>query len=663
MIINISKINLSGCSGGGGGDSKVISTKNFEVTANGTTNIVMDQGVDGISAGTITTNVDMGPAYSSGYTEGYASGETVGAAAQKALLTSTTVTTNGTVTRENGYSAVTVSVQPTLTAATFDQNGTYTPGSGVDGFNSVTVNVDGAENRLNKFFKDQVTAVTQSDLDGVITTSNYQFYFHTNLKSVDLPASVKTLSSNCFAYSGIESIDISNVTQMNDSVFSNCSSLTGVTGLENYTREATNYLFRDCINLTGDLVTGMKGSQYGGNSLFQNCAKLTSVTFLSNITDFCGSSAYNNWFAGCSKIEYLDFTHNYTIPNLRIANPFTAFTQNYEIRVPQVLYDQWTAATNWSDSRVVNHIVGCPNAYNVMSLKYTTSDGNDITPVIAYTSTTWGSSVVGSEFDATTGGTVNFYGPSLTIPSYTFSGKTTLESMTLDSAVTRLDIATFYGCTGLTGVTMPSVTEISQDAFKNCSSLTNDTLDFTKYTIIGNSAFTNCVSLTGATLPSACTVNKYAFDGCTALTSISLPSTGTVGSNAFMNCGLVGTLTVPNVNVFEGSAPFSGCTGLTDVVFEGSFNAYNQGVGDIFKYGPTITGATFNSGVSFQYGSNPDYSHIVSMTFKSPTPPTGNVGQFSSTGTMYVPAEYLSVYTNWASNQTKFSGWTVTAIS
>ena len=609
MIINISKINLSGCSGGGGGDSKVISTKNFEVTANGTTNITMDEGVDGISAGTITTNV-----------------------------------------------------QPTLTAATFDQNGTYTPVS-ADGFSSVTVNVDGAENRLNTFLKGQVTGITQSDLDGVRSIAGYQFYGNGNIQSVDLPSSVESLGASSFQGTGIRSIDISNVKVMGDAVFQNCSYLTGVTGFDTYTHDATNYLFNGCTALAGGLATGMKAYQYA-SSVFKDCRSLTSVTFLSNMTEVGGTSVYNNWFVGCTSMEYLDYTHNYTVPTLRIANPFTAFTQNYEIRVPQILYDQWTAATNWSGSSIVNHIVAYPNAYDIMSLKYITSDGNDITPVVAYTSTTWGSSVVGSEFDATTGGTVNFYGPSLTIPSYTFSGKTTLESITLDSAVTRLDIATFSGCTGLTGVTMPSVTEISQDAFKNCSSLTNDTLDFTKYTIIGNSAFTNCVSLTGATLPSACTVGKYAFDGCTALTSVSLPSTGTVSSNAFSNCGLVGTLTVPNVNVLQGGAPFSGCTGLTDVVFEGNFDTYNQGVSDIFTFGPTITGVTFNSGVTFQYGSNPSYVNLVSMTFKSPTPPTGRVtGLFSSTGTMYVPAEYLSDYTNWASNQTKFSGWTVTAIS
>ena len=30
---------------------------------------------------------------------------------------------------------------------------------------------------------------------------------------------------------------------------------------------------------------------------------------------------------------------------------------NYVIKVPAALYDDWKAATNWSDSTVVSHIV------------------------------------------------------------------------------------------------------------------------------------------------------------------------------------------------------------------------------------------------------------------------------------------------------------------
>lgn len=78
-----------------------------------------------------------------GYAEGEAAGEIAGAAAQKALLTSTTITQNGTSTREDGWNSVTVNVIPNLQAKTVNPSTsqqTVAPDQGKDGLSSVTVN-------------------------------------------------------------------------------------------------------------------------------------------------------------------------------------------------------------------------------------------------------------------------------------------------------------------------------------------------------------------------------------------------------------------------------------------------------------------------------------------------------------------------------------------
>ena len=60
----------------------------------------------------------------------------------------------------------------------------------------------------------------------------------------------------------------------------------------------------------------------------------------------------------------------------------------------------------------------------------------------------------------------------------------------------------FYGCSGLTSLTLPS-----------------------GVTSIGNHAFYACSGLTSITLPSGVTsIGNHAFDGCTGLTSLTLPS-------------------------------------------------------------------------------------------------------------------------------------------
>ena len=103
--------------------------------------------------------------------------------------------------------------------------------------------------------------------------------------------------------------------------------------------------------------------------------------------------------------------------------------------------------------------------------------------------------------------------------------------------VTSIGSEAFYGCTGLTSVTIGSgVTSIGNEAFRDCSGLTSVTIP-DGVTSIGNSAFSGCSSLTSVTIPDGVTtIGDFAFYGCTGLTSVTIPDGVTsIGNNAFYN--------------------------------------------------------------------------------------------------------------------------------
>ena len=170
----------------------------------------------------------------------------------------------------------------------------------------------------------------------------------------------------------------------------------------------------------------------------------------------------------------------------------------------------------------------------------------------------------GISYAVTSIGDYAFYGctglTSITIPNsvttignYAFLGCTSLTSITIPNSVTSIGEVTFYGCTSLTSVNIPnSVTSIGEMTFSGCTSLTCVNIP-NSVTTIGNSAFSGCSGLTSITIGNSVTTIEYgAFDGCTGLTSITIPNSVTsIGEFAFSNCsGLT------SINVEEGNTMY-----------------------------------------------------------------------------------------------------------
>ena len=175
-------------------------------------------------------------------------------------------------------------------------------------------------------------------------------------------------------------------------------------------------------------------------------------------------------------------------------------------------------------------------------------------------------------------GDYTFYGcsvlTSLTLPSGlteigegAFAECSGLTSITLPSGVTSIGNVAFEGCNGLTSITLPSgLTEIGEDAFAKCSGLTSITLP-SGLTEIGRGAFQDCSGLTSLTLPSGVTsIGDLTFEGCNGLTSLTLPSGVTsIGDLTFYDCRGLTSITLPSGLTEIGDDAFQYCSGLTSI--------------------------------------------------------------------------------------------------
>ena len=191
----------------------------------------------------------------------------------------------------------------------------------------------------------------------------------------------------------------------------------------------------------------------------------------------------------------------------------------------------------------------------------------------------------------------NYYTSNDKLGDWAFYGCSGLTSLTLPSGVTSIGNKAFRGCSRLTSLTIPSgVTSIGDWAFCYCSVLTSLTLP-SGVTSIGNYVFFGCSGLTSLTLPSSVTsIGDYAFQDCSGLTSLTLPSGVTsIGNDAFYGCSGLTSLTIPSGVTSIGKRAFYGCSGLTSLTLPSGVTS----IGNYAFYGCRgLTSMTIPSGVT-----------------------------------------------------------------
>lgn len=268
-----------------------------EYTANGQYSIATPDGYDGISDVSVNVNVpsrepvleslsviDNGTYTPSVGVDGYNSVE-VNVPKEHHNVVSKSITANGTYnsTGDEVWNRVDVNVpsrEPVLETLNITENGTYTPSSGVDGYNSVTVNV--ASSGSTGFDTTGITNIDNLYNASTVNSVNMLLFNFDSVKSMyNLFYNAKNLENVSFGYQKFPK-NCDNTVNM----FGGCTALkdTNVSDWFNPNVEilSMNSMFKGCSQLTSNIsFHNVKFKRDGCYlmSVFDGCSSYTGNPF------------------------------------------------------------------------------------------------------------------------------------------------------------------------------------------------------------------------------------------------------------------------------------------------------------------------------------------------------------------------------------------------
>ena len=170
----------------------------------------------------------------------------------------------------------------------------------------------------------------------------YSFRYCYSLSSVVIPSSLADIGvyalGTCYSLSSV--VIPKGVKIIGTNAFHYCYSLSSVVipkGVKIINTEA----FYGCYSLSS--VIFKQGLEAIGSNAFRACYSLSSVVIPKGV-----KSIVSNAFYYCVGMAFYDFSALESIPSLDATSAFSSIPSDCKIIVPDALYDEWIAATNWS---------------------------------------------------------------------------------------------------------------------------------------------------------------------------------------------------------------------------------------------------------------------------------------------------------------------------
>ena len=391
-------------------------------------------------------------------------------------------------------------------------------------------------------------------------------FWQTGITKIVIPAGVKEIGDQAFAYSSVQSAELNCKDAFIDaSVFANCSSLISVSFCDGF-KALGDKMFYNCSSL--ETVVLPAGVTWLGVETFRNSG-LVSITLpdsVEHIGEEAGVAAEvgtkNYLFADCARLTSVVLSSNLVT--------MSAYCFNNCPMLANITYNGYEGEGNSLPESLT--LVGSYAFNKTKALKQLNLPGVK----------ELGQQVFGSSTAASASAIEEVSLPAIeSIGVSVFRNCTALVSVTLNSNLKALGSYMFTNCTALKNITLPEeLTYMSTYTFQK-SGLTSIVIP-SKVQHMGNSAdkealtshanylFDGCADLTSVTLPAGLlTMGSYTFRNCTSLASVTyagyegeynaLPvNLSVLGSNSFESCAIENII-IPEALKSTNSSVFSGC--------------------------------------------------------------------------------------------------------
>lgn len=438
------------------------------------------------------------------------------------------------------------------------------------------------------------SSVTEIKMSQKTAVGDGMFFADTSLTSVDIYA--PKLGNQAFSdCSGLQEVNIcANISVIGARAFYNCNRL-------------VNFNLRNNARITQLNAT-----------VFGNCTALTSLSL--NGVSFLGSEVFNN----CNKLEEVDFGSRSTLDTVS-SYPFVGCSRLVRLTVAENNRYLTTKTVTVGDVEYSliyrgNSLILAPTAYKISSFDFSDGEGGVVEEIgasaYAYSGINTDTLVIPEGVKKI--GDYAFYSCSfktLVLPStleylgdQVFAYNTSLRRVVfLGGDFKVVSYCSFLRCSALEEVVLPEgVTEIEMSAFRYCTSLQGITFPASLKTV-GPYAFESCISLQNIEFEPGSeleTIDRYAFSNIPIKTFEFPAGIKNIGNYAFYYSGLT-KITVPASIETFGNFAFAYCPDLKDVTLEegltyvgyGAFSWVNT-AGTGFYYNTRLTEISFPDSVT-----------------------------------------------------------------